>query len=164
MIQICALLKVCVIRPTYLIDSSKNRSSQVDERKQNLKTNINIDMLMHFLYSKHLSFNFFVTKINRLIAQVEVLVQKFLWKYPSRQFLPMKIPRQTNNAYDPRHCLVQIFGAFTCSFKKAYEKTRTDKNAIWYRLWLIPFMKRLRKTEKVYDPDFGPFNLWKDWS
>ena len=104
-------------------------------------------------------------------------ILNLFWTFPGwgpRSKWSMKIPIQTIFAYEniqadqkclwSRLCLVQNFGAFMCSFKNAYEKTCTDKNAICYRLWLVPFMKRLRKTEKVYDPDFGSFNLWKDWS
>ena len=42
------------------------------------------------------------------------------------------------------------------SFKNVYEKTSSDQNAIWYRLWLEQIMKRLGKISNVHDPDLDP--------
>ena len=79
---------------------------------------------------------------DRYIAQVEVLIQNSLWKYPSRPFLPMKIPRQTNNAYDPD----------IASFKSLARSCARSKT----------LLKRPFQTKIRYDTDFGSYNLWKD--
>ena len=75
-------------------------------------------------------------------TQVEVLIQTSLWKYPFRQFLPMKIPRQTNNANDPD----------IASFKFLVRSCARSKT----------LMKGPVQTKMRYDTDFGSFHLWKD--
>ena len=90
-------------------------------------------------------FNLWETQFYRLLTdveliQVEVLVQNSLWKYPSRPFLPMKIPRQTNNAYDPDIASFK-FSMISCARTK-------------------PLMKRPVQTKIRYDTDSDSFNLW----
>ena len=82
------------------------------------------------------------TSEGQCTTQVEVLAQNDLWKYPSRLFLLMKIPRQTKNAYDPDFA----------SFKTLVRLGARSKT----------LMKRLVQTKMRYDTDFGSFHLWKD--
>ena len=75
-------------------------------------------------------------------TQVEVPVPNDLWNKPSRLFLPMKIPRQTKNAYDPDFA----------SFKTLVHLCARSKT----------LMKRLVQSKMRYEPDFGSFHLWRD--